>query len=109
MLPIRIAQAVAGVGGLRVTFQVPDAAPDPCGVELCLHNGAGDVFEHIESLSALPIGAASSIDGDAVSIRTRRMFPCKPGGFYRVTLRGTSRPGSGHRIVGRVVTADQPA
>ncbi len=111
MKTLQIAQAVAGVGGMRVTFRVPPDAPEPCAVELCFVSAddkdARSAIDRLADLRAVPVGAAESIDKpEAVSTAGTRIVGCKPGGTYRVTAKlALAAQGVRFRILGRAVPA----
>ncbi|HET6496477.1 MAG TPA: hypothetical protein VFH61_14065 [Thermoleophilia bacterium] len=104
MNPVSVAQAIAGVGGLRVTFKVPDDAPDPCSVELCIHQGKGSALDKLDQLQPAEVGAAECLTSKAaVRIGGRQIAPCAPGGIYRVTVRSAVAKDPTQTVVGRIV------
>lgn len=99
---VKIAQVISGVGGARLTFRVPEDAPETCGVEFCVHIGEGDAIDRLAGLAPVPVGAPEALNGDHVRIHNCRISPCKPGAVYRATIKtpdiGTARA----RVVGRI-------
>lgn len=102
---VKIAQALAGTGGLRITFKVPEDAPEQCGVEFCFHLEDGDPITRLARLSPAPVGAAEEVGGSAITVHGRRLYPCEPGKVYRATVKTPERMAGRARVVGRIIAS----